>query len=349
MSHDPIDALKFWGYSEREAAFSYLVATHSGFFLRRQFCEFVDRQRGSIATHFLRKATSHGLIRAMDVDGLHFVYHLCGKSLYRMLGNPDSQNRRVKSSGEILRRLMVLDYVLQHLGAEEFLETEEARHRYFVQAGADRDAVTRASSFREPVPVSIRHDAQRQVVRFAFVDEGQRSLSKFDRFLQTHKPLLSALPHAEVAYIARRPQHFQEAEHLFQRRFSNGKQAIAAGPLGVDHLIQWLTVNRKFHIEHRSITPAEHRLLQEGDAIYRDPIHVGLIASWNSGAINVDKIRKIFHTNAAQVHIQTELIRASYPKLLSLGAGHSTGHANDKKHGQIALFHNEIAKETGYE
>jgi hypothetical protein len=347
MSYDTIDALKLLEYSDREAAFLYAVAVHSGYFLRRQFCEFVDRERGSISTHFLRKAMGQGLIRAMDVDGRHFVYHLCGKSLYRMLDDPDSQNRRVKSGGEILRRLMLLDYVLRHLGADEFLETEEAKRRYFTQAKAGEDATRTASSFGEPVPVSIARDGERRTVRFVFIDQGQRSLSKFERFLTVYKALVCVLPHSEVVYVARGLKHFQDATRLFERRFSSRGRTTPACPLGVEHLVRWLTVNRKFHVERRSITPAEHRLLQEGESIYRDPVHIGVITSWNNGAMDAGKVRELFHADGTEVGFRTELIEASYPRLLSFGAGHSAGHETDERDAQIALFNNEIAERTG--
>lgn len=347
-NHDAIDALKAWGHSEREAAFLYLVAVHSGYFLRRQFCEFTGRGRGSIATHFLRKAATHGLVRAMDVDGRHFVYHLCGKGLYRMLGGPDSQNRRVKSGGEILRRLMLLDYVLRHIATEEFLETEAAKHRYFSLAGADQDAIAAASAFGGSVPVTVRRNGQEQIAHFAFIDEGQRSLSKFGRFLGAYAPLLRKLPHAEVRYVARRPQHFEEAERIFARQFLAQNTVHPTCPLGVDHLLQWLTVERKFHVERHSITPAEHHLLQEGGRIYCRPVHSGVLASWNNGTLSAEKIRGLFQGDARRIGFETELIEASCPRLLSCAVGHATGHEDGQSAPQIALFPNEIEETPGH-
>jgi hypothetical protein len=37
-----VDALRQLGYTEREAEFLYIVAVHSGFFLQRQFMQFVE-------------------------------------------------------------------------------------------------------------------------------------------------------------------------------------------------------------------------------------------------------------------------------------------------------------------
>ena len=58
MPGDPIPALESLGYTDREAAFLYLAAAHSGYFLRRQFDYFTDRNKGSIVMRFLEKRTS---------------------------------------------------------------------------------------------------------------------------------------------------------------------------------------------------------------------------------------------------------------------------------------------------
>ncbi len=347
-NHDAIDALRLSGYAEREAAFLYLVAVHSGYFLRRQFCEFTGRERGSVATHFLRKTITHGLVRVLDADGHHRAYHLSGKSLYRMLGDPDSQNRRVKSGGEILRRLMTLDLVLRHLAAEEFLETESAKRLCFIHAIVDQNAVTAAFAFGESVPVSILRNDENHATHFYFVDEGQRSLSKFERFLIAYRELLRALPQAEVVYVARRPLHFKDAGRMFRRLVSKPGSAHPACPLGIDHLLRWLVVNRKFHGLHRSITPEEHRLLEEGACLYRDPIHAGVIAAWNSGVMDARKVREVFGAPATRIGFTTEWIQASYPNFLTLAAGHATGHEDCERQMRIALPDNDMDESTGY-
>jgi hypothetical protein len=66
MTVDPIIALQSIGYTEREAAFLYLVAVHSGCFLRRQFDYFIDRNKGAIAQRFLEKARLAGNIEVID-------------------------------------------------------------------------------------------------------------------------------------------------------------------------------------------------------------------------------------------------------------------------------------------
>ena len=43
-AYDPISELQKLGYTEREAAFLYLVGIHSGYFLRRQYLAFIERE-----------------------------------------------------------------------------------------------------------------------------------------------------------------------------------------------------------------------------------------------------------------------------------------------------------------
>ena len=45
IDYDPISSLEAVGYLEREASFLYLVAVHSGYFLRRQYARFAGRRR----------------------------------------------------------------------------------------------------------------------------------------------------------------------------------------------------------------------------------------------------------------------------------------------------------------
>src|SRR6185437_383448 len=53
---ETITALGQFGYTAREAEFLYIVAAHSGFFLQRQFMQFVDVAGRGPATYFLKKA-----------------------------------------------------------------------------------------------------------------------------------------------------------------------------------------------------------------------------------------------------------------------------------------------------
>jgi hypothetical protein len=215
---DAIGMIRHLGYSEREAAFLYTVAIYSGYFLRRQFNFAVQRVRGAIATHFLRKSIQCGYVRETHCEPGRSLYHLQTNSVYRFAGQRNSHAARPKSLREIRRRLVTLDYVLASLAQEEFLDSQASRRRFFAQYGIKDEALTGANNFGELVPVSVRSETD-LCVCFAFVDEGLRSTAKFERFIDTHDRLLCSLPNFEVVYVATIPELFREAQHLFKRRF----------------------------------------------------------------------------------------------------------------------------------
>ena len=225
VQYDAIDTIRSLGYSERQASFIYTVAIHSGYFLRRQFNFAVQRRRGWIAANFLTKAKRAGHVREIQCAPARLLYQLCAKQIYKIVGQKNSRNRRAKSPREIRRRLIMLDYVLAHLGEQEFLETDASRREFFAQFGVKDDALVSTNKFGELLPVSIRREKSLSVL-FTFIDEGQRSIAKFDRFLATHDKLLCSLPAFTVVYVAITPELFKEAQHLFHRLFPARPDAL---------------------------------------------------------------------------------------------------------------------------
>ena len=124
LNYDPVRVLESVGYTEREAAFLYLVALHSGYFLRRQYGRFIQRERGAIAAQLLRKAVARGHLQSVACGQARFVYHLTSREMYSAVGLAASQHRRLKGDAQIKSRLMVLDFVLAHVRAN--LLTDEA-------------------------------------------------------------------------------------------------------------------------------------------------------------------------------------------------------------------------------
>ena len=221
MTVDFVSALESLGYTEREAAFLYLVAAHSGYFLRRQFNYFIDRHKGFLAARFLEKAHDAGHVETIDYGQGFHVYHLFAKPIYRLLGNADSQNRRRKGDGMIRARLMALDYVLENED-EHYLVSEQERLRFFTEVrGVHTENLPGDSSFSATFPVAIADRTQpaTSLVRFVFIDEGMLSMRKFSRFLADMAPLLHELGTFELIYAACADYNFPAAEHEIRRQF----------------------------------------------------------------------------------------------------------------------------------
>jgi hypothetical protein len=225
MIVDPILALQTFGYTEREASFLYLVAIHSGYFLRRQFDYFIDRNKGAIAQNFLEKARIAGHIEVIDYGEARHVYHLFSKPIYRLLGNAESQNRRRKGDGLIRARLIALDYVLEHDG-DHYLESGDDRTDFFGRvrtvppelfSGCDGKLFAALTTF--PVSVADRAQPATSLVRFLFADEALLSTARFSRFLSVAERLLRALGTFEVVYASNSSHNFEGAEAEFRSRF----------------------------------------------------------------------------------------------------------------------------------
>jgi len=234
MTVDPIVALESLGYTEREAAFLYLVAIHSGYFLRRQFDYFIDRNRGGTVVRFLEKARIQGHVQFFDCAHGRQVYHMFHKSIYRMLGVPDCQNRRVKGDGDVRARLMKLDYVLEN-GSERFLETDEEKFHFFAELrGIDQKTFCNAVGDLCPAIRSLlislagRTQPAGSLVRFVFVDEGLLTTAKFERVLATMDGLLRSIGYFELIYVALSEHNFKEAAVLFHKHFSTATQTRQA-------------------------------------------------------------------------------------------------------------------------
>src|SRR5437016_2385171 len=118
------------GYTEDEARFLYLVATHSGYFSMRQFLQFTGTKSGDKSMAFSQKllAKGHATGRSFLRNG--FVYHLFSRIVYRAIDRENLRNRRAHSLEHIRTRLVALDFVLAHL-QYEYLETEDDILRYF--------------------------------------------------------------------------------------------------------------------------------------------------------------------------------------------------------------------------
>jgi len=121
-----IENLRGFGYTEDEARFLYLVATHSGYFSARQYLAFTGAKSGEKSMAFTQKVLGkgHATSRLLLRNGR--VYHLFSRLVYRAIGRENLRNRREHSVEHIRTKLAVLDFVLAHLDYR-YLETETRR------------------------------------------------------------------------------------------------------------------------------------------------------------------------------------------------------------------------------
>src|SRR5947207_16029124 len=102
------------GYTEDEARFLYIVATHSGYYSMRQFLQFTETKSGDKSMTFSQKllGKGHATARSFLRNGL--VYDLFSRIVYRAIGRENLRNLRPHSLESIRMRLGALDFVLTH-------------------------------------------------------------------------------------------------------------------------------------------------------------------------------------------------------------------------------------------
>lgn len=233
-------ALQRFGYSEREAQFLTIAALHGGYFVRSQYCRFIDRQIGGTAAELVRKLLAND--HATAVAGCHNtkVYHLAARPFYAALGQEDNRNRRARPAIVIKNKLMCLDFVLDHPG--RYLATEQEKVDYFHGTLQIPAAELPCKLFRSPTsietttrcfvdkyPIFLSEEAcPPPVVSFCFVDEGLVTDSHFDSYLRQYAPLFKRMPAFRLIYIAASELPFKPAKKAFEKFFGLRQESPTA-------------------------------------------------------------------------------------------------------------------------
>ena len=321
-SYDPIPELEKLGYTEREAAFLYLVGMHSGYFIRSQYLAFIAREDGAMVQRFLKKAIELQHVQAIEYASGRHIYHLKSKLVYRILGQEDSQNRRVKGDRQIRARLMQVDYLLEHFG-DQFLETAQQKIALFHQKlKVPLESLPRATCqsngepayFPDRFPVSVKQEANQLVplTKFVFIDDGMRSISAFVLWLEHHTRLLKALRRTELVYVGGSSRNFDQAKREFLRRFPPNS-ARRETPRGIEHFLAYLDIRTRYDRSEGGLTLNDLRLLREGSELYTSPEHQAWFFAWKNRSTTEAKIRSRFEPKATQISFSTYLLDHDYP------------------------------------
>ncbi len=127
-----------FGYTEEEARFLYLVATHSGYFTCQQFLKFIQAKPGKRSIAFARKVTEKKHASSKEYLRNGRVFHLFSRNLYEAIGRDNVRFRRKHSTEYIRTRLIAFDFILRNHDYN-YLESEEHKLRYFCdQLGFDK-------------------------------------------------------------------------------------------------------------------------------------------------------------------------------------------------------------------
>lgn len=245
-SEERVAALQRFGYSKREAEFLCLAALHGGYFLRRQYGQFLQQPLGGVAAALIEKALTNEHVRVGTYASNTYLYHLAARPFYTALGQPDNRNRRPRQPTTIKSKLMGFDFVLSH-PEHHYLATEQEKVDYFSSHSIDPTALPskrfcsngRVTDryFVEKYPLFLTNSAGTPpVVSFCFIDEGLAGISGFQTFLAQYAGLLGALSAFHVIYVAASGFLFQEAQRAFDRFRHDILNAAVPDPLRLERM-----------------------------------------------------------------------------------------------------------------
>ena len=187
------------GWTAQEAEWIALVCLHSGVFTRAQFCFYFDTIEQ--AYRFVKALMDRG--EAVESDTLIFngggkPCRISSKPLYRALGVENIRHRRKAQPPVVMRRLLSLDFVLEHPGMN-WLPTEPEKVEFFEGLGLSRRLIprriyygavgARKRYFALKLPLAV--DAE--TVTFAYVDPGHSTASELHSWGAAHGALWDAL------------------------------------------------------------------------------------------------------------------------------------------------------------
>ncbi len=311
--YDPIPDFVHLGYTQREAAFLYLVGAGSGYFLARQYARFLQRKPGALIQQFLNKAVLRQDIEALDYRQRRLVYHLKSRTIYRILGDEESQNRRAKGDQQIKTRLMILDYVLDHIG-EQFACSPTTKRQFLGDFLTVPDmADLPVSPDRFPLFVS-RTATCASRFRFTYFDHGTATIKPFVRNLRSHRALFDHLRQFELVYVAQSARNQSAAEEAFSRAFPKSEIVSDLLPFGRDHLARFFEAEARWNSNDPNFTQDDLKVLREGERAYILGEHHSLRDSWHAGQATFEaQLTSICGAKRTQGRLNFYILSESYP------------------------------------
>jgi len=323
ISQAHLEALVALGYSEEEARFLYLVATHSGYFVARQFLEFSGAHWGKRTTGFWTKLQSlrHARVERFPKSGV--VYHVFSRRLYRQIERENIRNRRTHELDFIKKRLAILDFVLSHPD-RSYLETEPEKVRFFCGTlGLERhhlpsriylgsaQARPTLRYFVDKFPMYLldQPSSLPPVVTFTYVHAGVSTLLDFTHHLEAYLPLFRHLSEFGFVYASRTDACFPAATEVFR--------SLVKIPLEdqiVHQLLRYFRVRRAWdEKQYGAVTDADLLFRNAVQSRFSGERFEALYRGWKRDRVTEESIRREFGSNPRKrtVAFRTCLLKKS--------------------------------------
>ena len=189
-----------WTSTGPDAEWIALVCLHSGVFTRAQFCHYFNTQRMT-ALRFVKALVD----RRMGVESDYLTFNgggktcrISSKGIYRALGVENIRHRRKANRSVVMRRLLSLDFVLEHPGLN-WLPTEGEKVEFLEEIGLPSRLIPRRIYYGA-VGAQKRYFALKlpvaggdKTVTFAYVDPGHATAVELHSWGAAHGQLWDAI------------------------------------------------------------------------------------------------------------------------------------------------------------
>ena len=169
------------GWTGPDAEWITLVCLHSGVFTRGQFCDYFGTE--TKRAHRFVKAL---VARKAAVENENFMFsggarpcRISSNAIYRALGVENIRHRRRAGKSVVMRRLLSLDFVLEHPGMN-WLPAEPEKVEFFEKLGLSRRLIPRriyygvAGNQKRYFALKLPLAVDPEIVTFAYVDPGHQ-------------------------------------------------------------------------------------------------------------------------------------------------------------------------------
>ena len=194
-------ALEPFGWTGRRAHWIALACFHGGVFTRAQWTSFLGCHHEKVrrAVHTLVAQGVAVEEKPPRIDGISRVCRIHVRAIYTALGAGDRRRRRVTSREVLMRRILSLDYVLEHPHLP-WLPTESERVAAFESLGIEHRILPQRvyrgalGSLRRhfPLRLPVALDAERAVFVYAAAQPASLGVAPALDLIAKRHPVLRA-------------------------------------------------------------------------------------------------------------------------------------------------------------
>ena len=194
--------LEHIGFPRQQAEWITLVCLHSGLFTRDQLAFYLQGANRFYVRRCVKalldcRVSSRPIADERVIDG-RLICRIFGKQISEVLEIPHTRHRREASLEVIRRRLLSLDFVLDHLELP-WLPTEQEKVACFEQLGIERALLPRriyaghAKGLIHYFPLKTPVAVGPESAVFVYVDPGMGTRTELDSWGEAHRRLWEKL------------------------------------------------------------------------------------------------------------------------------------------------------------